>query len=74
MSPNAVRRDLHWKLLCGTEDGLIEINRAFHHYALALGTAHQYDEYPGRHDWPFWDKYAVESLDFLAEHMAGAEG
>lgn len=74
MAPATVRRDLHWKLLCGTEDGLIEINRAFHHYALACGVGHQYDEYPGKHEWFFWDTYAVESLDFLAEHLSKAEG
>lgn len=74
MAPAPIRQALHWKLLCGTEDGLIEINRAFHHYALAHGVGHRYDEYPGKHEWFFWDRYAVESLDFLAEHLAGAEG
>jgi putative tributyrin esterase len=74
MAPTTVRQALRWKLLCGTEDGLIEINRAFHHYALARGVAHQYDEYLGKHDWPFWDEHAEESLAFLAKHLIGAEG
>jgi enterochelin esterase-like enzyme len=74
IAPAPVRRELHWKLLCGTEDGLIEINRAFHHYALAHGVGHHYDEYPGKHEWFFWDKYALESLNFLAAHLADAEG
>ncbi|HVA88491.1 MAG TPA: alpha/beta fold hydrolase [Chloroflexota bacterium] len=74
IAPATVRQSLRWKLLCGTGDNLIEINRAFHHYALARGVGHQYDEYPGKHDWPFWDEHAAESLDFLAGHLAGAEG
>ncbi|MGH2344565.1 MAG: hypothetical protein ACRDG4_05025 [Chloroflexota bacterium] len=43
-------------------------------YALARGVSHHYDEYPDKHDWPFWNEHAVESLDFLAEHLTAAEG
>ncbi|MGH2409843.1 MAG: alpha/beta hydrolase [Chloroflexota bacterium] len=71
-APPSVQHGLHWKLLCGTEDSLIEINRAFHHYLLAAGIDHQYDEYPGAHEWPFWDAHAGECLDFLAQHLVGA--
>lgn len=66
IAPRTVRDGLRWKLLCGVADRLIEINRAFHHFLLAGGIAHDYDEYPGAHTWPFWDAHAVESLDFLA--------
>ncbi len=71
-APPIVQQGLRWKLLCGTEDFLIEINRAFHHYLLATGIDHQYDEYPGAHEWPFWDAHAEESLDFLTTHLVGA--
>ncbi len=69
IAPWTVRVALNWKLLCGTEDGLIDINRAFHHYLLAKDVAHEYDEYPGGHTWAFWDAHATESLDFLARYL-----
>ena len=72
IAPREVRDTLRWKLLCGTEDRLIEINRAFHHYLLALGVPHDYAEFPGEHNWPFWDTHAVECLDYLAPHLTPA--
>jgi S-formylglutathione hydrolase FrmB len=72
IAPREVREGLRWKVLCGAEDRLIDINRAFHHYLLAMGVAHEYDEYPGAHTWPFWDAHATESLDFLAKHLMPA--
>jgi enterochelin esterase-like enzyme len=74
IAPLSVRAGLRWKLLCGTEDRLIHINRALHHYLLAHGVEHQYDEYSGAHTWPFWDAHAAEGLDFLAQHLAPAGG
>ena len=67
-----VRESMRWKLLCGVDDRLIDINRALHHYLLAFGLQHDYDEYPGAHTWPFWDEHAVESLDFLDRHLLKA--
>ena len=72
MAPPDVRQGLHWKLLCGTEDGLMHVNRALHHYLLATGVEHEYGEYPGAHTWPFWDAHAQECLDFLARHLVPA--
>ena len=69
IAPRTVRDALRWKVLCGVDDRLIEINRAFHHYLLAKGVAHEYDEYPGAHNWDFWDAHASESLDFLARYL-----
>jgi len=63
---------LNWKLLCGVDDGLIEINRALHHFLLAKDIAHEYDEYPGAHTWPFWDEHATACLDFLTRYLAAA--
>ena len=48
------------------------LSGAFHHYLLAFGIAHQYDEYPGGHAWPFWDAHAAECLDFLANYLVDA--
>jgi enterochelin esterase-like enzyme len=72
-APPPVLEGLRWKLLCGVEDGLIEINRALHRYLSFHGVEHRYDEYPGGHTWPFWDEHAAESLDFLGEELTPAE-
>jgi putative tributyrin esterase len=69
MATPIVRQGLRWKLLCGTEDFLIEINRAFHHFLCFHAVPHTYDEYPGAHTWPFWDAHARESLDFLTAEL-----
>ncbi len=69
MAPRIVRHNLRWKLLCGVEDNLIEINRAFHHFLCYHEVSHPYDEYPGAHNWKFWDAHAAESLDFLATQL-----
>ncbi len=63
---------IHRKLLpairidCGTEDGLLEENRAFHRHLEKLQIAHEYAEYPGSHNWAFWDEHVQEALRFHA--------
>ncbi|MHC4479633.1 MAG: alpha/beta hydrolase [Planctomycetota bacterium] len=51
---------------CGTEDGLLEHSRAFHRHLEDLGTAHQYEEFPGAHEWGYWDRHIQEALRFHA--------
>ncbi len=50
---------------CGTEDGLLESNRAFQRHLKRLGIAHDYEEYPGSHDWAYWDKHVQEAIGFF---------
>ena len=50
---------------CGTEDFLIESNRAFTAHLTALGIPHEYEEHPGGHDWPYWDTHIQDTLKFL---------
>lgn len=38
---------------CGTDDFLIEPNRAFTAHLTALGLPHEYQEHPGGHDWEY---------------------
>jgi enterochelin esterase-like enzyme len=38
----------------GVDDFLIEPNRDLHQRLLANGTAHDYIERPGKHDWSYW--------------------
>ena len=39
---------------CGTEDFVIEMNRAAHKKMQSLKIPHDYTERPGKHDWNYW--------------------
>lgn len=52
------------RLDCGTEDALLEENRALHQALERLGLEHEYAEYPGDHNWDYWDLHVQESLEF----------
>lgn len=54
---------------CGTEDPLLETNRAFHRDLEALRVPHVYREFPGSHDWDYWDLRVREALDFHARNL-----
>jgi putative tributyrin esterase len=47
---------------CGTEDRLLDVNRQFHEHLQGLNIAHRYAEFPGDHDWDYWDEHVVEAL------------
>ncbi len=51
---------------CGTDDGLIEHSRAFHVYLGKLGIPHEYEEFPGGHEWGYWDVHIRQALKFHA--------
>ena len=52
-------------LACGTEDGLLGVNRQFRDHLLRLGYDVTYEEGPGVHDWYFWDEYILKALNWL---------
>ncbi len=54
----------------GTEDGLLDQNRAFRHELQALHVPHTYHEHPGAHDWAYWSRHVPASLRFIAERLA----
>ena len=54
---------------CGTSDFLIESNREFHAHLGDLNIAHEYEEFPGAHDWAYWDKHVQSALRFHARHL-----
>lgn len=54
---------------CGTDDFLIEDNRAFHAQLKSLRIPHQYKEHPGSHHWDYWDLHIRDALAFHAEHL-----
>ncbi len=49
---------------CGTDDFLIEHNRAFHAHLDRLGIPHEYEEFPGSHEWSYWDEHVREAIAF----------
>lgn len=49
-------------LRCGTEDGLIEINRLYHEHLNGLGIPHTYEESPGKHQWCYWSESLEKAL------------
>jgi S-formylglutathione hydrolase FrmB len=49
---------------CGTEDRLLEHNRQFHAHLEQLDIPHEYAEFPGAHDWNYWDLHVRETLRF----------
>lgn len=54
---------------CGTEDFLIEANRAFHTHLTALNIPHEYEEFPGGHTWEYWDTHILSALAFHARNL-----
>lgn len=52
-------------LCCGTEDNLLERNRAFAKKLEALGYPVTYEEGTGGHEWDFWNRHIKRVLDWL---------
>lgn len=50
---------------CGVDDPLIEGNRRLHQQMLAAGIEHIYEEFPGGHEWPYWEEHLADGLRFL---------
>jgi len=49
---------------CGKDDFLIEDNRSFHKHLEALHITHEYEEFPGDHNWAYWDTHVQEAVAF----------
>ena len=49
-----------------TEDYLRDTNVAFHELLEKENIPHTYKEYPGIHEWKFWDEHLAECIDFIA--------
>ncbi len=54
---------------CGAEDHLIDCNREFDRYLSSIDFGHRYAEYPGAHDWDYWDLHVRDALDFHSENL-----
>jgi putative tributyrin esterase len=54
---------------CGTDDDLLEENRAFHRLLEKLAIPHEYAEFPGGHTWEYWDLHVQEALAFHTRNL-----
>jgi putative tributyrin esterase len=54
---------------CGSSDFLLDQNRAFHKHLGSLTIAHEYEEFPGGHDWDYWDKHVQEAITFHVKNL-----
>ena len=54
---------------CGTDDFLIDQNRAFHEHLDAMQIPHEYEEFPGGHSWEYWDRHVPQAIAFHAGNL-----
>jgi len=54
---------------CGHKDILIGHNRHLHEQLKVNDIDHQYEEFEGGHEWPYWQKHVAKSLLFFAENL-----
>lgn len=55
---------------CGTEDPLLEYNRELHNQLKANGITHLYEEFPGGHEWKYWETHFADTLRFFGKFLA----
>ena len=54
---------------CGTEDFLLDANRAYTKSLTTLNIPHQYAEYPGVHSWDYWDTHIQTAIAFHVKNL-----
>ena len=54
---------------CGVDDFTLEANRAVHKRFDDLEIPHTYTEYPGAHDWAYWNEHLLTALPGLLDAM-----
>jgi S-formylglutathione hydrolase FrmB len=54
---------------CGTEDFLLNENREFHAKLTQLRVPHTYNEFPGSHNWDYWDLHIREAIQFHCQAL-----
>jgi len=52
---------------CGVDDPLVVHNRRLHQGLDAAEIPHRYLEFPGSHDWAYWEAHVEDTLAFFAE-------
>ncbi|MBX2815817.1 MAG: esterase family protein [Saprospiraceae bacterium] len=54
---------------CGREDLLIAYNRRLHQDLTHAQIEHDYQEFDGQHEWPYWEEHLKDSLRFFHRHF-----
>ena len=54
---------------CGTEDPLLQLSRDLSEQMKKAGIVHEYAEYPGGHEWPYWEAHLREMLLFFGQTL-----
>lgn len=54
---------------CGVDDFLIEFNRDFDRHLRELEVGHEYQEFPGDHNWAYWDEHVQEGISFHRKNL-----
>ncbi|MEM9722441.1 MAG: alpha/beta hydrolase-fold protein [Bacteroidota bacterium] len=54
---------------CGVSDPLIEPNRILHKQLQEKGIQHQYQEFEGGHEWPYWQKHVEKTFRFFDQTL-----
>ena len=54
---------------CGTEDFLLDQNRAFHAHLDRMKVTHEYEEFPGSHNWAYWDLHVQQAIAFHKRNL-----
>lgn len=50
---------------CGVDDNLLGANRLLHQQLSDAGIEHIYEEFPGGHEWSYWEKHIENTLVFF---------
>lgn len=56
---------------CETEDALVASNRALYKGLLDERIPIVYEEYPGGHDWTYWQQHVRATLQFVSSQARG---
>ncbi len=59
----------HMRFDCGVDDFLLEANRSFKVQLEKLGIDHEYQEFPGDHNWTYWDEHVQEGIAFHRRNL-----
>ena len=60
----AAGRGPKMRIDCGTDDFLIDDNRRFHTLLEEMDIPHEYEEFPGEHNWDYWDQHVQDAIWF----------
>jgi S-formylglutathione hydrolase FrmB len=66
--------ELAIRIDCGDKDFLLQDNRDFHAHLEQLGIAHSYAEFPGDHNWAYWDVHIQDTIRFIRQKLPALQG